>query len=155
MTVVNLPPAMVQLGVGLFIFWSIFATPPRAFHRSTWFIGLVSSFLTMFFGASGPFVIAYVKSLSLGRMEQVGTHATFMTIQHVLKTLIFGFLGFSFGPWLGLITGLILTGLIGTIVGRSILVRTTENRFSKWLNVILFLLALRMTYSGIRTIIGI
>jgi len=149
LTVVNLSPGFVQLGIGLFIMWSIFFKPPAILGRSGALIGGISSFLTMFFGATGPFVIAYVKGLGLDRMQQVGTHATLMFFQHVLKTLVFGVLGFAFAPWIGLISSLILTGLLGTIVGRSVLTHTTDARFAKILNGILFVLALRLIYVGL------
>ncbi len=149
LTVVNLSPGVVQLCVGVFILWSIFFKPPAVVRQSGWLIGGVSSFLTMFFGATGPFVIAYIKGLGLDRMQQVATHATLMSFQHVLKTLVFGVLGFAFGPWIWLIAGLILTGLLGTIVGRQVLNRTTDARFAKVLNAILFVLALRLIFAGL------
>lgn len=152
LTVLNLSPGVVQLCVGLFIMWSIFFKPPAVLRRSAWLIGGISTFLTMFFGATGPFVIAYIKGLGLDRMSQVGTHATLMSFQHVLKTLVFGVLGFAFGPWIWLIAGLILTGLLGTIVGQQVLNRTTDARFAKVLNAILFVLALRLIYAGLSKI---
>jgi uncharacterized membrane protein YfcA len=148
LTVVNLSPGVVQLSVGLFIIWSIFFKPPSVLRRSAGLIGVVSTFLTMFFGATGPFVISYIKGLGLDRMYQVGTHAALMSFQHVAKTLVFAVLGFAFGPWIWLIAGLILTGLLGTIVGQQVLNRTTDARFAKVLNVILFVLAARLIYAG-------
>ena len=92
-TAVNLPPEVVRLAVGVFILWSLVARPPALLKRQGWLNGAISSYLTMFVGASAPFVLVYVKAQELGRMGQVGTHATLMTSQHVLKTMIFGFLG--------------------------------------------------------------
>ena len=147
--VVSLPPRAVQIGVGLFILWSVFATPPALMRRFAWLTGGASSFLTMFFGATGPFVIAYLKSLSLERRSLVGTHATLMTTQHVLKTVVFGLLGFAFGPWAGLIAAMVAAGFLGTLAGRSVLMRIDEGRFKLALNAILVVLAARLIWTGL------
>ncbi|WP_425091483.1 sulfite exporter TauE/SafE family protein [Tropicimonas sp. S265A] len=145
---VQLNPAAIQIGVGLFILWSILFKPPAFMRRSAGIAGAISSFLTMFFGATGPFVAAFVTSLRLGKMSHTATHATLMTIQHTLKTVAFGFLGFAFSLWAGLIGLLIASGFLGTIVGRRVLVRVDEHRFRLILNVILTLLAARLIYAG-------
>lgn len=68
---VGIPPALVQVGVGLFIVWSVLASPPRAIRNWPFAVGTVSSFLTMFFGATAPFVATFTKSLALGRHAHV------------------------------------------------------------------------------------
>lgn len=146
--VVQIDPAFIQIGVGLFILWSILMRPPAFLRRSAGITGTFSSFLTMFFGATGPFIAAFVRSLELDRMGHTATHATLMTIQHLLKTVMFGFLGFAFSLWAGLITLLILSGFLGTLAGRHVLLRTDEKRFRLVLNIVLSLLALRLIYAG-------
>ena len=145
---VALPPAVVQVGVGLFILWSVFFTPPGIMRRFAWLTGVISSFLTMFFGATGPFVISYVKTLGLDRDGIVGTHATFMVLQHVLKTIVIGILGFAFGPWITFVAAMIAAGFLGTICGRAVLMRIDERRFKLALDAILLVLAARLIWSG-------
>jgi uncharacterized membrane protein YfcA len=82
--VVQLPPDILRIGVGLFILWSVLATPPAFMRRSAVITGGFSSFLTMFFGGTGPFVAAYVKTMGFTRMTHVATHALLMTVQHLL-----------------------------------------------------------------------
>ncbi len=149
---IALPPSAVQIGVGLFILWSVFFTPPAVMRRFAWLTGGISSFLTMFFGATGPFVISYIKSLQLDRHGTVGTHATFMTLQHALKTVVFGFLGFAFGPWALFIAAMIAAGFLGTLSGRAVLTRIDERRFKLALNAILVVLAVRLIWSGVGAI---
>lgn len=145
----NLSPAVVQMGVGLFVLWSIFRKPPRWMSGMPFVTGVLSSFLTMFFGATGPFVATFTKSLALDRHRHVATHATLMTIQHLLKTLVFGFLGFAFAPWLGFIAAMITAGAAGTLLGRLVLDRLSDARFRITLDVILGLLAIRLIWSGL------
>ena len=70
-------------------------------RNSAGITGVFSSFLTMFFGGTGPFVATFVKAQGLDRMGHVATHAALMTIQHALKIVVFGFLGFAFAQWIG------------------------------------------------------
>lgn len=147
--VVSLPPAAVQTGVGLFIAWSVFFRPPAFMRRFAWATGAISSFLTMFFGATGPFVMSYLKTLDLERHGLVGTHATFMTFQHLLKSLVFGALGFAFAPWLPFIAAMIAAGFLGTLTGRAVLTRIDERRFTLILNAILLVLAARLVWAGL------
>lgn len=149
--VVDLPPAAVQISVGCFILWTIVAKPPAFLRRAAWIAGSVSTFLTMFFGATGPFVAAYVKSHGFERMAQVGTHAACMTSQHGLKVVAFGILGFAFGPYIPLVIGMIVVGFAGTVVGRKVLMKIDEKRFKLALNGILILLSLRLIWAGAST----
>ncbi len=146
--VVSIPAQAVQVGVGLFIIWSVFTRPPAIFRKWSALTGAFSSFLTMFFGATGPFIASYVKTLMLGREAHVATHSALMTIQHVLKTIAFGFLGFAFGPWLPFVVAMIVFGFAGTVVGRQLLTRTTDGRFFWILNAILLALAARLIWTG-------
>jgi uncharacterized membrane protein YfcA len=145
----NIPPWVVQTGVGLFIFWSVLARPPRWLSAWPLLTGLISSFLTMFFGATGVFVANYSKSLNLPRHKHVATHATLMTLQHLLKSLAFGLLGFAFGPWVPFIAAMILVGLLGTFAGSLILTRMTDVRFHRALDIVLLLIAARLIWSGL------
>lgn len=152
--VVQLDAGMIQIGVGLFILWSILMPPPAFMRRSASVAGTISSFLTMFFGATGPFIAAFVKAQGLERMGHTATHATLMTIQHTLKTFAFGFLGFAFSLWAGLIALLVVSGFLGTIVGRHVLMRVNETVFRFTLNLILAALALRLIYAGSVSVFG-
>lgn len=146
---VNLPAFAVQIGVGGFILYSVYMKIPNLGRSAGWIVGGVASFLAMFFGATGPFVAAYVRALELGRMHHVATHAAFMTAQHLIRVLAFGLLGFVFGPYLPLIAAMIATGFVGTMVGRQVLMRIDDGRFRLVLNAILTVLALRLIWSGV------
>lgn len=151
---VELPAAAIQIIVGLFILWSVAARPPAFLKRSGALAGAVSSFLTMFVGATGPFVATWLRSRGLDRMGQVATHATLMTAQHGLKLIVFGALGFAFGQWLPLVAGLIATGFLGTLLGRQVLLRIDERRFRLALNAVLVVLGARLVWEGARAQLG-
>lgn len=149
--VIDLPPAWIQTGIGVFILWTIFCKPPAFLRHSAWMAGGVSSILTMFFGATGPFVSAYLKTRQYDRMAQVAMQGACMTAQHLLKVFAFGLLGFAFGPYMILIAGLIAFGFLGTLAGRQILMKIDEARFKMALNAILIVLSLRLIWAGAST----
>ncbi len=155
LTVVQLPPAVLNIGLGLFILWSAWtkgvALPSRFASVAT---GVFSSFLTMFFGATGPFVAAMIKRLKLGRMEHVASHAVAMVGQHAIKVVAFGLLGFSFGPYVGLLTAMVASGFIGTVIGKRLLMKVDDELFHRITAIVLSVLALRLLYQGVIVLIA-
>ncbi|MEL6643391.1 MAG: TSUP family transporter [Pseudomonadota bacterium] len=147
--VVNLPPGLVLIGIGLFVIWSVLLRPPAWLAQIPLVNGAISSFLTMFFGATGVFVANFVKALGLPRQGHVATHAVFMTVQHGLKILVFGLLGFAYGPWIGFMLAMIAAGFLGTLAGRSVLNRMSDHGFKRALDIVLILIALRLIWQGI------
>lgn len=145
---IDLPGGAVLIGVGAFVIFSVLVRPPAWLRRNGGLAGGISSFLTMFFGATGPFVATYVKSLDLERQSHVATHATLMTLQHALKIVAFGILGFAFGPWLGFTVAMIAAGFLGTVVGRRVLFRMSDKGFKRALDVVLILISLRLIWQG-------
>lgn len=152
--VVRIPPQAVELGVGLFILWSLFGYIPTFGRHAVLTGGIVSSFLTMFFGATGPFVVTIAKGLGLEPLGVVATHAAFMSVQHTVKVVVFGLLGFAFAPYLPLILAMIVSGLIGTLIGKTVLTRFGHAYFKIGLNVILCLAAARLIWSGAAKLLG-
>ncbi len=150
---VSLPPAWVQIGVGGFIIWTVLGRPPKGVRDWPFTVGAISSFLTMFFGATGPFVATFTKSQALPRHDHVATHAALMTIQHGVKSLTFAALGFAFATWAGFIIAMIAAGFLGTLGGKLVLNRMDDRRFKLALDVMLVLLSLRLIYGGVRALL--
>jgi uncharacterized membrane protein YfcA len=155
MVVVQLPPWAVQLALGIFIIWAVFAKLPPIQQRYILLGGVVSSFLTMFFGATGNFIAAMVKSMNLYPVPHVATHSLMMTFQHFVKVLIFGLIGFQFGPYIILIIGMLISGLIGTIIGSRFLTKAGGRYFKPVLNTILFLAAARLIWAGVEGLLAL
>ena len=149
MVAVELPASVVQAGVGLFVIWTVVMRPPAWLRRSGTLTGAISSGLTMFFGATGPFVAAYVKGLDLDRQTHVASHAAMMTVQHGLKVVAFGLLGFAFAPWALFMALMMLSGFAGTLLGRRVLLRLSDQQFKRALNVILVALSLQLIWAAL------
>lgn len=152
MVVVSLPPAWVQIGIGAFVTWSVLGKTPTGLRRWPLAVGAFSSFLTMFFGATGLFVATFTKAQELGRHAHVSTHAALMTVQHGLKTIVFGFLGFAFAHWLPFIIAMSFAGLVGTVIGSRFLNRMDDRRFRLALDTVLLLLSAHLFYAGVTSL---
>ena len=155
MVVVQLPPWAVQLALGIFIIWAVFAKLPPIQQRYILLGGVVSSFLTMFFGATGNVIAAMVKSMNLEPVPHVATHSLMMTFQHFVKVLIFGLIGFQFGPYMILIIGMLISGFIGTVIGSRFLTKAGGRYFKPVLNTILFLAATRLIWAGVEGLLAL
>ncbi|WP_353475050.1 sulfite exporter TauE/SafE family protein [Salipiger sp. H15] len=151
---VTLPPSIMQIGIGVFVIYSVFATPPKGLRDWPAIVGAVSSFLTMFFGATGLFVATFTKSHNLPRHSHVATHAALMTVQHGVKTIAFGLLGFAFAHWWAFIVAMIAAGFVGTMAGKLLLNRMDDKRFRLALDAILILLSVRLIYAGLRDLLA-
>lgn len=148
---VSLPRATLQLVLGGFILFSVWG--PKLRHRAAnpWSLGaggIITTLLTMLVGATGPLVVTLLRSFKLSPQSLVATSAFCMVIQHLLKVLVFGLLGFAFADYLALMALMIASGFIGTLVGKQILLRLDPQKFSRALNLILTILALRLIYSS-------
>lgn len=154
MVFIQVPPWAVQFGLAGFILWSVFGRLPPIGGRHIFAGGAISSFLTMLFGATGPFVAALVKTMRLSPVDHVATHAALMTLQHLLKIVTFGILGFAYGAYLPLVIAMVISGFIGTLIGKQLLVRMGTGYFKPILNTILFVLALRLIWSGTETLLA-
>lgn len=154
--VLRLPPALLQVGLGIFIIWSVWGRPPvwQSSRLAIGTIGLMSTFLTMFFGATGVFVAAVIKTMKFDRLTHIATHAACMSLQHGIKVLAFGLLGFAYGDYLPLIALMVASGLLGTFGGRHVLIRTPDERFHTLLNGLLILLAIRLLWQGVSAFFG-
>ena len=145
--VISLPIKILQLLLGgfiLFTTWGPRFVTQRSDKPTLIVGGLVSTFLTMFVGATGPFVIAVLRAFRLSREALVANGAAFLVLQHALKVLVFGLLGFAFHSYMPLIILMVASGFVGTLIGRRVLLKIDEAVFQEILNVVLTALALRL-----------
>ena len=143
--VVSLPDAMLKIILACFILALVWGPKPKTLTGGTLIVGLggcLSSLASMFVGASGPLTASIILGRNLDRQGVVSTHAAAMTLQHGLKILAFGFLGFSFKAWIGLIAAMIVSGYLGTVTGAKLLRKLDENLFQTIFKLLLTALAL-------------
>lgn len=142
--VVGLPPMVLRLAVAGFILFTQWG-PTIRFPTGALFYALAGSLsmvLTLFVGASGPFMTAILSRLpSFTRQAVIATAGAAMVVQHAGKAVIFGLADFPYEDWVGLIVAGVVFGFLGAFVGTRLLKRMDEAFFKKALRLTLTLLA--------------
>lgn len=149
--IVQLPLSLIELAIGIFVLAMVWGIKPqkRDLPKPLRILaGSVTTFLSMFIGATGPLVAAIIHSQRADKHQIVATFSTCMSMQHGLKMLVFGVVGFAFLPWLPLVIAMIVSGAIGTWIGLKLLNRFSANTFEWAFKGIMTVLALRTLYSG-------
>jgi uncharacterized membrane protein YfcA len=151
--VVQMPDAVLKTLLGLFILvvtWTKIPGFERLSHAGIAAGGAVIGILTMFVGATGPMMSAFLAQLFPGdRKALIATHAAAMTVQHGLKVVAFIIAGFAFASWLPFLAVMIATGFLGTIFGTRLLGIIPEQKFRFWFRILLTLIALDLARRGI------
>ena len=147
---IQIEPWLLQLIVAIFILWSVFGKIPAIGATHVVFGGIFSGFFTMFFGASGTLVAGMVKTMKLAPVNHTATHSALMTIQHLIKVIIFGIVGFAYGEYFILITSMIISGFIGTLIGKKFLIKFGKKYFKLVLNFILTLIAFNLIWNALK-----
>jgi uncharacterized membrane protein YfcA len=146
---VTLPPEALRLAVAGFILFTQWG-PKVSLPIGAPFLslaGALSMFLTLFVGASGPFITAILAKMpGLSRLGLIGTAGACMTLQHGGKAAIFAAQGFDYRSWLALMATALLAGFAGTFLGTRLLKRLDEAFFRKALRWILTALALWLIF---------
>lgn len=152
LVLVRLPPAVLYLCIASFILYLCWGPklPRLALGRAGVTIaGAVTTFLSLFAGASGPLVAAFIKQMHADRFRTVATFALAMSLQHALKAAVFQGAGFDLAPWLSLMAAMIASGALGTWIGLHVLKRMNDAHFTRLFNLILTLLALRLIWQAL------
>lgn len=148
---VNLPAHVWQLTIALFVLYLCWgpALPKGAFGPPGVFLAsALTSFVSLFVGATGPLVAAFIKQIHADRFRTVATFATAMTLQHAPKALVFGVAGFVFLEWLPFILAMISCGFVGTWLGLHVLKSLSNRWFSLTFNLVLTALAIRLLWQA-------
>ena len=150
--VVALPEGVLLGILGLFILYITWGPKPKNLKLGKFGYvlgGVITTFATMFIGATGPLAMALLPRKTMEKQQISGTHGSLLVVQHALKIVIFGCLGFQFGAWVGFLALMVGAGFVGTMFGRRILQSLPQKYFQTGITLILSLMALRMLYSAV------
>lgn len=150
--VVALPTILLKAVLGTFILFTVWGPSFRASapgNRTFFAVGAAAAFTTMFVGATGLLIAPFAIAAGKDRSQIVATHAAMMTIQHTLKIIAFGLLGFAFGPYWTFLAAMLVFGFFGTWLGKMALNKLPERLFRTGLKAILTVLALRLIYEAV------
>jgi len=111
--------------------------------------GLASTFISMFAGATGPIVAVFLNTVFDEHRKLVATHAITMTVQHGLKVIAFGLVGFAFWEWVVLVAAMIGSGYAGTHAGTKLMNKLPEKNLKMLFKFVLTLVALDLLRRGV------
>ncbi len=137
--------------VALFILWLCWGPLPELGLGEKPF-GLVlggwlTTLATMVVGATGPLVSAWLGRKNVDRWTYTANFSSCMTLQHLLKIVVFGFTGFVFTDWIPLLIAMIIFGYIGTKIGLLVLGKLPEKKFKTMFKWLLTLLAIKTLFT--------
>lgn len=147
MLVTDLPEEIILLAIGITILVTTWTKIPHFGRGEAPIVGIggvLATILTMFVGATGPFVMALMRQSGLAHKELVATNAVAMTVQHGFKVLAFTALGFAFADWAPLMIAMVATGFAGTLTGAKLLDDLPEQSLKRALNIVLTLIAVQL-----------
>ncbi|MEO0327135.1 MAG: sulfite exporter TauE/SafE family protein [Pseudomonadota bacterium] len=143
---------LFQLLMGIFIGTIVWIKIPALKNAGKGLLatcGLVTTFISMFAGATGPLVAVFLNNLFDKHRQMVATHGAMMTIQHSVKIVAFGFAGFVFWEWLPLIGAIILMGIVGTKVGTFMMDYVPEKALKLTFKIVITAIAIDLIRRGI------
>ncbi len=150
----TLPAHYLRLAIGGFVLYSQWGRGLGRVHfdyKRLVAIGGFSSFLTMFVGATGPFITSILSQRkNMNRMQMIGTAGACMVSQHGIKVALFALAGFAYAPWAPLIITCIIAGFAGTLLGTRTLKRFDEKKFRKILKWILTALGIYLIFIAVQ-----
>jgi uncharacterized membrane protein YfcA len=149
----QIPSHILDITLGLFILYATWGAWPALRKSTLWFSSVLISLISMFVGATGPLVAAALKAQALDRQAHVATFSALMSLQHGIKVLVFGALGFQFGPWLGLLSAMLIAGFAGTWLGQRWLAKRQDHDFQRVLGWLLTLLAAQLLWRGFSSLL--
>ena len=148
---VQLPVDWIQRAVALFILYMVWGPKPKQVAVSgikTFFSGALTTLISMFVGATGPLVAAFIHRMGKDKLSTTATFSACMSFQHLTKAAVFGAVGFSFTDWVLPILLMIAAGAFGTWLGLKLLNRIPGDLFRRGFALIVTLLALRLLWQS-------
>jgi len=112
-------------------------------------LGFAAGLLTIFVGATGPFLAPFFLRDDFENEEVIATKAACQTWIHLLKIPAFLALGFDYAPHVPLLFGLVAAVIGGTYFGKHLLSRISKERFVTWFQIVLALLAIYLIASSL------
>ena len=136
-------PAVIGVFI-LIITWLPLPTPAGRGQLALLALGFYQTGLGMVAGATGPLGAAVLARHCLERDWLVVNTAAYMSVNHLLRAVAFGLLGFNLWQWWGLLLGMVLASIAGSWLGTRLRQFLPQADFARWFRFLVTLLALRM-----------
>lgn len=143
----NMPTHFIPLFIGLYILLTLWSQPFTIFinrYENFYVIGFLQTGLGLLVGATGPIALS-VLTKQLGQHNQIiATSSLFMTVSHLAKVCVFGWMGFAlFDHWV-VIVCMVCGAILGSWVGTKLRRLTSNQRLILIIKYLLSALAANM-----------
>jgi uncharacterized membrane protein YfcA len=133
-----------------FLMWRRFKPTLRNLPLWTYApLGLVTGFLAIFVGATGPFIAPFFLRDDLTKEEVVANKAIVQTWLHLFKIPAFLSLGFNYTPHWQLLSWLVVAVVIGNLLGKWLLTRISHDMFILLFEVLLAVVGVYLLLSNL------
>lgn len=139
--------AFLPMIAGIVILIVTWVPLPSALVPGTWSVtalGFYQTGLGMLAGATGPLGATVLSKINTEKEWLVINTGFYMTMNHGLRALTFGLLGFSFWQWWQVILPMSITCIVGSYVGTQLRRYLPQKNFALIFRWLITLLALRM-----------
>ena len=113
------------------------------------YVGGISTFLSLFIGATGPLIAPFFLKAGLTKEGLVASKSACQIPLHVFKIIVYLSTGFLLGPWLPILAAAVPAMFLGIWTGKKLLGKVPERGFFILLQIIITLLALRLLYNAL------
>jgi uncharacterized membrane protein YfcA len=139
-------------GIGVFVLsflvWRRRAPTLRAMPVYAYpILGVAAGFISVFVGATGPFIAPFFLRDDLEKEEVIATKAICQSATHLLKVPAFFSLGFDYTLHVELLAILTVTVIVGTVIGKKLLSKLSGDTFVRLFEIVLAAIALYLIAS--------
>ena len=149
----DLPAGTIRIILAFFITyatwapkWGLSRLPENAAFACA---GLLCGLLGVVIGAVGPILAPFFLSGQFKKEELIGTKALCQSSTHAMKIIAFASFPMGALEHMTLLPPLIIAVILGTFLGKKLLQKLSEGKFTLIYRIVLTLLACKLLYSGI------
>ncbi len=150
--VVSIPSDYIPLAIGIYLLLNLWCARFSRFisrYENYYVIGFLQTGLGLVVGATGPLALSVLTKNLTKNDEVIATSAMFMTISHLAKVLVFGFVGFSLFEHAHLLLFMVVGSVMGSFVGTQCRRKVDNEKLMLAIKILLTLLALRMVVAAL------
>ena len=143
----NLSSDYIPIAIGSYILLNLWSKPfanTMKRFENFYIIGALQTGLSLIVGATGPLTQSILLKKLQDKDQIIATGAVFMSISHLAKIIVFGFIGFQFGEYLSILILMSLGAILGSYLGSKARKRVDNPVYIRLIKYLLSLLALKM-----------
>ena len=136
---------LIGIWILVFLIWrrrkTQLRTPPNWVYAP---LGIFTALISLFVGATGPFIAPFFLSDAFTKEETIATKAACQSAVHFVKIPVFLSIGFDFTGEIPFLATTLVAVITGSLLGKWLLKRINQKTFVIIFEVILLLIAIHL-----------